>query len=727
MRKLSFLALLTLIAVPLYAARGQSYITYDDGDTVIRQSDDGREVAARVNMPVYPGDEVTTSRRGRVEVRLSDGNVLGIDRSSQIRFKSILDSYEGDSAQTVVELRYGHLVLQRTGDGGDFVRLDTDYASYVANDEAIYAIDSDRGKDRVVVFDGSLEVRTPQRTSRVRAGEEARVDQQGLFGRVNQSYNTADDFERWFLNRAERNGRGSSRYLDRSLSYADSDLAANGSWTYVSGFGTWCWRPRVAAGWRPYYLGEWVGGPSGALVWVSYEPWGWVPYHYGRWAFDSFYGWVWLPGTGYSPAWVYWMYGSDYVGWAPAGWWDCYRPYYNWCYRPYARASWDVGWFGRMRTGDIDYRPWTFVRPHEIVGVRIDRAAVTTDLVRERLLRGGDGGFAAVSTQPARFTRNDLRDPSNAINNIIRRSGSGGGGTSTNDLTPFIRRDANLAPTVREHIIRSRGGDGGGVTSGGGGTSTGGLAPIGRGGVAPIGGGGLAPIGGGSVAPIGSGSVAPTSDGRVRRGDSGGGSTQPDSGTTDRGTFRGGNVRRGDSQSGGWRDSGTVRRDSSNERDSAARERVNRGGTAPTEPVTTSPAATNPPSNDWRTRAVRGGSGDTPRTTSPDTSRGDRDRAAADRDRSSIPRRIIESIGGPRVYPSDGSRGSRDSGSSRGSGGSHDSGSSRDSGGSRDSGSSSRGGERSSPPPQPSSPPPSHDNGNSGKSTGNEGRVHRDP
>jgi len=705
MRKLAVLALLTLAAAPLYADRGQSYFTYDDGGTTVRQSDDGRQIDARVNLPVFPGDEITTARRGRSEIRLSDGNVIGLDQSTQIRFTSIQNSAEGDGSQTVIELKYGHVVLQRTDQGSELVRLDTGSASYVADDEAIYAVDNDRGHDRVTIFEGNVEVRTPQRTSRLRAGEEGRVDDQGLYGLVNQSSTAADDFERWFLRRSERYSHGSSRYLDRSLSYADADLAANGSWVYVSGFSTWCWRPRVATGWRPYFNGEWINGPSGALIWASYEPWGWVPYHYGRWAYDAFNGWVWLPGAGYSPAWVYWMYGSGYVGWAPAGWWDCYRPYYNWCYRPYARASWDTPWFNRMRARDIDYRPWTFLRPNEIVGVRVDRAAVTTDAVRERLMRGGgDGGdFIAVSTSPARFTRNELRDPSQAVNNIIRRSGSGGtnGGT---DITPFIRRDADLSQNIRERIVRSRGGDNNG---GGSAPAAGGLAPIGRGGVAPIGGGGLAPIGGGSVAPIGAGSVAPTYDNRVRRDN--GSHQSPDS---------------------SWRDSGTVRRGGDTSNGSTGRveptprpaegsgniwrDRLGRGQSptpAEQQSATTTTPTPSPQSPEWRSRAVRGGSGDTPKTTTPEGDRG-----------SSIPRRIIDAIGGPRVYPGDRS-GSRDSsGSNRGS---HDSGGSRDSGSHGSSGSSG-GGSHSSPPPPPPPQPSHNDGGGSHGNSGGETNVKRD-
>src|SRR5258708_11829846 len=178
--KRSTLFLLTVLtsalAIPALAAsehgKDQSYFTYDDGGTVLKQGDDGREVDVRVNLPVYPGDDITTARRGRTEIRFSDGNVIALDHDTSIHVKSILDSYDSEDTQTVIELRYGHVAVQRTDAGEDFVRLDSTSASYVAYDQAIYAVEADgRGKDRVLVFDGSVEVRTPRRTLRIRSGE----------------------------------------------------------------------------------------------------------------------------------------------------------------------------------------------------------------------------------------------------------------------------------------------------------------------------------------------------------------------------------------------------------------------------------------------------------------------------------------------------------------------------------------------------------------------------
>ncbi|HEY6139446.1 MAG TPA: FecR family protein, partial [Thermoanaerobaculia bacterium] len=465
MRKF-LLPLLMVFAVPLFADsnnRSQSYFTYDDGGTIVRQGDDGKEVEARVNFPVYAGDEITTSRRGRAEIRLSDGNVLALDRGTTVRFGGIRDSYDGDgNNQTIIELKAGHVMLERDSDDRDPVRLDTPSASFAATERAIYSVDTERERGLVRVYDGSIEVRTPSRTTRVRAGEEGRLDDQGLYDLVSVQRGGADDFEKWFLERSGIYRRGSSRYLDRSLAYSEPELDRYGSWVYVSDYGSWCWRPVImSAGWRPYYHGYWHHGRGGALVWVSYEPWGWVPYHYGRWSYAPTVGWVWLPGGGYSPAWVYWMYGPSYIGWAPAGWYDCYRPYYGWAYRPYARVGFDFGFgfYGRVRVHDIDLRPWTFVSPGNIVSGRVDRAALTTDAIRQRLSREG-GGLATVSGAPARFTRSELRDPATAIGNVVRRGIGGGtgreGSGSAADMTSFFRRDPALSVGVRDQIVRSR-------------------------------------------------------------------------------------------------------------------------------------------------------------------------------------------------------------------------------------------------------------------------------
>jgi len=102
--------------------------------------------------------------------------------------------------------------------------------------------------------------------------------------------------------------------VDVNLFYGQ--LAPYGNWETVPSFGV-VWHPtEVAVGWRPYSVGHWVWTDAG-WTWVSYEPWGWAAYHYGRWYYDPGYGWLWVPGSVWGPAWVSWYYGPEYVGWVP--------------------------------------------------------------------------------------------------------------------------------------------------------------------------------------------------------------------------------------------------------------------------------------------------------------------------------------------------------------------------------------------------------------------------
>jgi hypothetical protein len=92
-------------------------------------------------------------------------------------------------------------------------------------------------------------------------------------------------------------------------------LAPYGDWVEIPDYG-WSWAPRVEDDWRPYTRGQWIMTDDG-WFWDSDEQFGWATYHYGRWLNDPDYGWVWIPGTEWAPAWVSWRHGNGYTGWAP--------------------------------------------------------------------------------------------------------------------------------------------------------------------------------------------------------------------------------------------------------------------------------------------------------------------------------------------------------------------------------------------------------------------------
>jgi hypothetical protein len=109
---------------------------------------------------------------------------------------------------------------------------------------------------------------------------------------------------------------GLAKGADVSVNFFYDNLT-DGNWYEVSDYG-YVWQPDAAtdSNWRPYTDGYWAYTDQG-WTWVSYEDFGWATYHYGRWARLADYGWVWVPGTEWAPAWVSWRTGGDYIGWAP--------------------------------------------------------------------------------------------------------------------------------------------------------------------------------------------------------------------------------------------------------------------------------------------------------------------------------------------------------------------------------------------------------------------------
>jgi hypothetical protein len=203
-----------------------------------------------------------------------------------------------------------------------------------------------------------------------------------------------------------------------------SGLSAYGEWVLVDQ-DVYAWRPTgVTVGWRPYFSGRWAWTDDG-WYWLSEEPWAWATYHYGRWYYDDYYGWMWIPGYEWAPAWVEWRYGGDCVGWAPLGPYALFSmnfgiyysrpwrtPYHYWAFVPYDymtsdrcrdhiyRSEYNQRYFGRTRGGgSVGYENGRIISrgvDHGYVeqrtGGRIDKADLveTRDMGSSRVTRSGD-------------------------------------------------------------------------------------------------------------------------------------------------------------------------------------------------------------------------------------------------------------------------------------------------------------------------------------------------
>ncbi len=104
------------------------------------------------------------------------------------------------------------------------------------------------------------------------------------------------------------------------VSYNDfyQDLSNYGQWIDDPQYG-YVWSPEVDGSFRPYYTNGYWAMTEYGNTWVSQYQWGWACFHYGRWTYDNYYGWLWIPGTTWGPAWVSWRYGDGFYGWAALG------------------------------------------------------------------------------------------------------------------------------------------------------------------------------------------------------------------------------------------------------------------------------------------------------------------------------------------------------------------------------------------------------------------------
>jgi hypothetical protein len=96
-------------------------------------------------------------------------------------------------------------------------------------------------------------------------------------------------------------------------------LAPYGRWVESPEYGM-AWVPsraQVGVSFMPYSTGgSWQYTDVGWMFNSEWD-WGWAPFHYGRWYREPRWGWVWVPGSVWAPAWVDWRFGGGYVGWAP--------------------------------------------------------------------------------------------------------------------------------------------------------------------------------------------------------------------------------------------------------------------------------------------------------------------------------------------------------------------------------------------------------------------------
>ena len=278
---------------------------------------ESRSDAALVNLPLLDGDRLRTVD-GRLEVILSDGSLLHVDRGTTV---DVL-------AADLLRLLQGRVfvIVRGARDPQQAVRyqIDAPVASVQTGGPGefrVWAAETARGREvELAVFRGQATLASNNGAEDLRAGERSLV-RDGLAPSSPQYFNSArwDDFDRWSAaRRVELLGAASAQYLPSELAVYASTFDQYGTWRSDPEEGA-VWYPTVADDWRPYSVGYWHTYPAWGSFWIGGDPWGWPTHHYGHWGFSFSFGWYWRPATVWGPAWVSWAYSPGYVSWCPLG------------------------------------------------------------------------------------------------------------------------------------------------------------------------------------------------------------------------------------------------------------------------------------------------------------------------------------------------------------------------------------------------------------------------
>jgi hypothetical protein len=309
---------------------------------MLKRPGSAEEEKAMLNTPLQEGFELSTSGASYAEVEFENGSTARLGEQSKLLFHQLaLDAHGNKLNGLTFEQGYAtfHFVpehqspLQHEGNGAisfqpedkDVYHVKIPDATLTADGKCEFRTDLEQDRFRVEVFNGSLNLSTPNKS--ITLGEGKVLEHKSNSAEMASSIKRGIVKDNWDQWTEARDKQALLTAKDESVHptgprYGWSDLDTYGEWASLPG-GRFGWSPYSRAGWAPYTHGHWEWYPGLGWTWVSGEPWGWLTDHCGQWDFDSSFGWYWMNpmfGCGFwNASLVNWYMGPGWIGWVPRG------------------------------------------------------------------------------------------------------------------------------------------------------------------------------------------------------------------------------------------------------------------------------------------------------------------------------------------------------------------------------------------------------------------------
>ncbi len=369
-------------------------------------------VAAQVNTPLAPGDELYTGAPGNLEVQIGARAYVRAWANTQLGLANL----EPDFLQ--LKVTTGHVALDvRRLDSGHTIELATPNAAFTIERTGYYRVTVTDSRTSFVTRRGGRATVIPASGTAAAIAPSEEVVVEGTDRAQVATYVAPplDEWDRWNYARTDQLiGAVSARYVSPDV-YGLDDLDQHGTWRIIEPYGS-VWVPdRVPAGWAPYSTGAWMWDPAYGWTWADSAPWGWAPYHYGRWVSVSGF-WAWAPGPllvrpVYAPALVAFFGGptsvsvgvvGPAVGWVALGWGEPLIPW--WGRAGFIGAPWWAGWGGPRIVNNVVINRTTVVKAtHVTVYRNVSVLNAVVVVPRDRFGRGPVTRVRVAQADPSRF------------------------------------------------------------------------------------------------------------------------------------------------------------------------------------------------------------------------------------------------------------------------------------------------------------------------------------
>ncbi len=321
-------------------------VKHDGKDPVVLRAGVRQAEVAVLNFPLAPGDIIRTAESRRCEIQFDTGTIVRLDAATELKIETILaQSLSSTKKLSNLILNKGQIyVMYKRYNYPEIFQVMTPTAAVKIKHRTVAMINAreDESTDIQVKLGKAYVVYGPDERNiddkKIRKLEKLTItrDHQAVEG----EYREDVDFELWnehMNENFEDIHKGISalpkpiyRYSRAVVYFAEKYSNIHGEWIWHDLYG-YVWRPFYNdyypwGGWQPYFYGSWRE-INDHLFWVPEEKWGWVPYHLGYWIWSKKYGWIWMPGSAFSPSWSIWKLTHGYCFWSPSSLWGGY-PYY---------------------------------------------------------------------------------------------------------------------------------------------------------------------------------------------------------------------------------------------------------------------------------------------------------------------------------------------------------------------------------------------------------------